>query len=102
MLPVLQLPGVMTLGQVVGYRPSRAAILLGLGPGGVLHTVSIEELLHLIFRERFWLVPFLFLLPQDILHHRGSLGDVMKKGFVAASTRRKMRSPDLQAINRIR
>jgi hypothetical protein len=50
--PPLQLPGVMTLGQVVGYHPTRDRILLGLGPGGVLHTVSIEELLHLLIVGR--------------------------------------------------
>ena len=51
-VPAPQLPGVTTLGQVTGYRPSRERILLGLGPGGALITVSIAELLHLLIVGR--------------------------------------------------
>jgi hypothetical protein len=49
---ILDLPGVTTLGQVAGYRPTRDRILLGLGPGGALITVSIEDLLHLLIVGR--------------------------------------------------
>jgi hypothetical protein len=46
--PTPALPGVTTLGQVLdtGWRPSRDAILLGQGPGGVNYTVPLPRLLH--------------------------------------------------------
>lgn len=50
-VPIPQLPGVTTLGQVLaqGFRPTQDAILLALGPGGTPLTASVgDDLCHIV------------------------------------------------------